>query len=75
MSVIAIESVSFQHPARVGASTVTGASNSLAGGAPCEIRFDPETGLVLIKHLPSKKESIIPLSNIAGMVPLPASRK
>ena len=75
MSSIALESVTFQHPTPIGRATVTGASNSIATGRPCEIRFDPETGLVFIKHLASKRESIVPLSNVAGMDPVPAPAK
>ena len=73
MSVIILESVVFQAPARIGAGTVTGCSSSAAGGSSCEILFDQETRLVHITPLGgmTKKESIVPLSNVASMTPAP----
>lgn len=75
ITTVGLESVSFQCPARVGASTVTGASNSTAGGSPCEIVLDLETRLVCIKHLASKRKTLVPLENVAGMSPLPEPSK
>ena len=68
--IIPLESVTFQCPAKVGPGMLTGCSNSTATGNPCKIEFDVEDGVVYITHLPSKKEALIPLSNVAGMVPV-----
>ena len=74
MSVVKLDSVTFQHPARIASATVNGCSTSPAGGAPCKILLDLETRMVHITHLLSKKESLVPLENVSSMIAEPLKK-
>lgn len=73
MPLIQLDRIDFHTHVQIGAHQRKSAI-AKGGEAPCDIVFDSDTGMAKVHHIATKRECLVPQSNIAAMYPSPVTK-